>query len=158
MVALTLAEVAAACGGRLEGGDPQTVVGAVCTDSRRLAGGELFVGLRGDTYDGDAFAAQAVAAGAAAVVVRAAAAAGLPAGAPRVVVDDGLAALQRLATQVRRRAAAKVVAITGSAGKTSTKDLLAALLRPLARTVATSANLTNEIGVPLTLLRIEQST
>ena len=158
MVALTLAEVAAACGGRLEGGDPRTVVGAVCTDSRRLTGGELFIGLRGDTFDGGAFAAQAVAAGAAAVVVRAEAAAGLPAGAPRVVVDDGLAALQRLATEVRRRAGAKVVAITGSAGKTSTKDILAALLRPVARTVATSANLNNEIGVPLTLLRIEQST
>jgi len=158
MLALTLAEIAAACGGRLEGGDPQTLVGAVCTDSRRLAGGELFVGLRGDTYDGDAYAAQALAAGAAAVIVRAATADGLPAGASRVVVDDGLAALQRLATEVRRRAGVKVVAITGSAGKTCTKDILAALLRPVARTVATTANLNNEIGVPLTLLDIEQGT
>ncbi|MCX6362992.1 MAG: Mur ligase family protein [Actinobacteria bacterium] len=158
MLALTLAEVAAACGGRLEGGHRRTVVDAVCTDSRRLAGGELFVGLVGDTYDGDAYAAQALAAGAAAVMVRAATAAALPADAPRVVVDDGLAALQRLATEVRRRAGVKVVAITGSAGKTSTKDILAALLRPVARTVATSANLNNEIGVPLTLLDIEQGT
>jgi UDP-N-acetylmuramoyl-tripeptide--D-alanyl-D-alanine ligase len=158
MLALTLAEVAAACGGRLEGGDPQTVVGAVCTDSRRLAGGELFVGLRGDMYDGDAYAAQALAAGAAALTVRAATAAGLPGDAPLIVVDDGLAALQRLATEVRRRAGVKVVAITGSTGKTSTKDILAALLRPVARTVATTANLNNEIGVPLTLLDIERGT
>src|SRR5450830_2090254 len=158
VLALTLAEIAAACGGRLEGGDPETVVVAVCSDSRRLAGGELFVGLRGDKHDGDAYAAQALAAGAAAVMVRAATAAGLPAGASRVVVDDGLAALQRLGTAVHRRGGVKVVAITGSAGKTSTKDILAALLRPVARTVATSANLNNEIGVPLTLLDIEQGT
>ena len=75
MLALTLAEVAAACGGRLEGGDPQTVVGAVCTDSRRLAGGEVFVGLRGDKYDGDAYAAQALAAVAARTITAAAPAA-----------------------------------------------------------------------------------
>jgi UDP-N-acetylmuramoyl-tripeptide--D-alanyl-D-alanine ligase len=158
MLALTLAEIAAACGGRLEAGDPDTVVTAVCTDSRRVTSGALFVGLRGDTHDGDAYAAQAVSAGALAVMIRAETTADLPDDARRVVVDDGLAALQRLATEVRRRAGVKVVAITGSAGKTSTKDILAALLRPVARTVATSANLNNEIGVPLTLLDIEQST
>jgi UDP-N-acetylmuramoyl-tripeptide--D-alanyl-D-alanine ligase len=158
MLPLTLAEVAAACGGRLEGGDPQSVVAAVCSDSRSVVSGVLFVGLRGETYDGDAYAAQALAAGAAAVMVRASTASGLPADASRVVVDDGLAALQRLATEVRRRAGVKVVAITGSAGKTSTKDILAALLRPVARTVATTANLNNEIGVPLTLLDVEQGT
>ena len=158
MLPLTLAEIAAACGGRLAGGDPQAVVGAVRTDSRRLSGGELFVGLSGDQYDGDAYAAQALAAGAMAVLVRAAAADHLPRDAPRIVVADGLAALQRLATEVRRRAGARGGAITGSAGKTSTKDILAALLRPVARTVATSANLNNEIGVPLTLLDIGEAT
>ncbi len=158
MVALTLAEIAAVCGGRLEGADPRAVVGAVCIDSRRLAAGQLFVGLRGESFDGDAYAAQALAGGAAAVMVRAATAATLPGDAARVVVDDGLTALQGLATEVRRRAAVKVVAITGSAGKTSTKDILAALLRPVARTVATTANLNNQIGVPLTLLDIEQGT
>ena len=74
------------------------------------------------------------------------------------MVDDGLAALARLARAVRSRAKARVVAITGSAGKTSTKDILAALLRPVARVVATHANLNNEIGVPLTLLEIDEST
>ena len=158
MLPLTLAEVAAACGGRLQGGDPAVAVSSVTTDSRRLRAGELFVGLRGESFDGDAFAADAIAAGAAAVVVGAAAAEMLPQGAAAVVVDDGLTALQRLATHVRRRAGAKVVAITGSAGKTSTKDVLAALLRPVARVVATGGNHNNEIGVPLTLLRIESDT
>jgi UDP-N-acetylmuramoyl-tripeptide--D-alanyl-D-alanine ligase len=71
---------------------------------------------------------------------------------------DLFVALQALATAVRRRSGIKVVAITGSAGKTSTKDILAALLRPVARTVATSANLNNEFGVPLTLLEVEPGT
>ena len=75
-----------------------------------------------------------------------------------VVVDDGLRALQDLATEVRRRSRARVVAITGSAGKTSTKDILTALLRPVARTVATTANFNNEVGVPLTLLQVEADT
>ena len=158
MLPLTLAEIAAACGGRLEGAASGAVASRVCTDTRSVQPGDLFVGLRGDVFDGDRYAADAVAAGAVGVVVRAATAAELGAGVTRIVVDDGLAALQRLATEVRRRSGVKVVAITGSAGKTSTKDILAALLRPVSRTVATRANLNNQIGVPLTLLGIERST
>ncbi len=155
MIPLTLAEIVAFCAGRLEGGDPSGVVRGVSTDSRTTTSGDLFVGLRGERFNGDAHAGEAVAAGAAAVVVGPAAASTLN-GVPRVVVDDGLLALQRLATAVRRRAGARVVAITGSAGKTATKDILAALLRPVARIVATSGNLNNEIGVPLTLLGLEE--
>jgi len=155
---LSLAEVAAACGGRLEGSDPGAEVRRVCTDSRGLQAGDLFVGLQGEQFDGDEYGAVALAGGAVAAVVRAGAAAALPPAAARVVVDDGLRALQALATEVRRRSGVKVVGITGSAGKTSTKDILAALLRPVARTVATTANLNNEIGVPLTLLQIEPGT
>ncbi|HEY5386862.1 MAG TPA: UDP-N-acetylmuramoyl-tripeptide--D-alanyl-D-alanine ligase [Thermoleophilia bacterium] len=158
MLPLTLAEIAAASGGRLEGARPGTGVTRVCTDTRALLPGDLFIGLRGDSFDGDRFAAAAAARGAAVVVVRAETAAELDAGVARIIVDDGLVALQRLATEVRRRSAVKVVAITGSAGKTSTKDILAALLRPVARTVATWANLNNQIGVPLTLLGIETCT
>ncbi|MBE0528211.1 MAG: UDP-N-acetylmuramoyl-tripeptide--D-alanyl-D-alanine ligase [Thermoleophilia bacterium] len=158
MIPLTLPEAAAACGGRLETDDPNVEVRRVCTDSRCVQPGDLFVGLQGEKFDGDEYAAAALAAGAAGVVVRAKTAAGLPAGATRIVVDEGLRALQALATAVRRRSGVKVVAITGSAGKTSTKDILAAFLRPVARTVATSANLNNEIGVPLTLLEIEPDT
>jgi UDP-N-acetylmuramoyl-tripeptide--D-alanyl-D-alanine ligase len=155
---LTLAEVAAACGGRLEASDAQLEVRRVCIDSRSIRAGDLFVGLRGERFDGDLYAAQAVAGGAAAVVVRAESAPALPPSAPRIVVDDGLAALQGLAAEVRRRAGVKVVGITGSAGKTSTKDILRALLEPVARTVATAANLNNEVGVPLTLLEVDRST
>ena len=158
MLPLTLAEIAAACAGRLEGADPGAIVSRVCTDTRAVLPGDLFIGLRGELFDGDRFAAAAAAAGAAAVVVRTDTAAELGAGVARIIVDDGLAALQRLAAEVRRRSGVKVVAITGSAGKTSTKDILAALLRPVARTVATRANLNNQIGVPLTLLGIESRT
>ena len=158
MLPLTLGEVAAACGGRLASPDPNIEVRRVCTDSRSVQPGDLFVALRGENFDGDAYAAAALAGGAAAVVVRAETAAALPPAAARIVVDDGLRALQDLASAVRRRCGVKVVGITGSAGKTSTKDILAALLRPVARTVATSANLNNEIGVPLTLLEIEPDT
>ncbi|OPZ46467.1 MAG: UDP-N-acetylmuramoyl-tripeptide--D-alanyl-D-alanine ligase [Actinobacteria bacterium ADurb.BinA094] len=141
MIPLTLREVAAACEGRFEGPDAGLRVRRVCTDSRRVSPGDLFVGLRGER-----------------LVVRAATAAGLPHDAARIVVDDGLPALQALATAVRRRTAVRVVAVTGSAGKTTTKDILAALLRPVARTVATAANLNNEVGVPLTLLTVEPDT
>jgi UDP-N-acetylmuramoyl-tripeptide--D-alanyl-D-alanine ligase len=158
VLALTLAEIAEACGGRLEGGDPRARIDRVCTDTRALRPGGLFIGLQGDSFDGDAFAAEALRAGAAAVVVRERAAAGLPGDAARVVVEDGRGALAALATAVCRRSGAKVVAVTGSAGKTSTKDILAALLRPVARVVATEANLNNEIGVPLTLLQVEEGT
>ena len=158
MIPLTLSEAAAACGGHLESDDPDLEVRRVCTDSRCAQPGDLFIALQGERFDGDEYATAALAAGAAAAVVRGKTAPGLPAGAARIVVDDGLRALQALATAVRRRSGIKVVAITGSAGKTSTKDILAALLRPVARTVATSANLNNEIGVPLTLLEIEPGT
>lgn len=158
MLPLSLAEVAAACGGRLAGGAPDRLVEGVTIDSRRVRPGDLFIGLRGERHDGDAFAAAALAAGAAAVVVRPETAAALPAGAASVVVDDGLAALQRLAAAVRRRLAARVVGITGSVGKTSTKDILASLLRPLVSVVATAGNQNNEVGLPLTLLAADAAT
>jgi UDP-N-acetylmuramoyl-tripeptide--D-alanyl-D-alanine ligase len=158
MIRLTLAEVAAACGGHLHAQDADLEVRSVCTDSREVSPGDLFVGLRGERFDGDAYAAQAVAAGAAAVVVRAETARSLPFGRSSIVVDDGLAALTGLAAECRRRSRARVVAITGSTGKTSTKDILSALLRPLCRVVATQGNFNNEIGVPLTLLAADEDT
>jgi UDP-N-acetylmuramoyl-tripeptide--D-alanyl-D-alanine ligase len=158
VIPLTLDEVAAATGGHLlsDGGD--LVVERVSTDSRAVAKGDLFIGLRGERFDGDRFAAAALKAGAAAVVVRDETAARLPRRAAKIVVDDGLVALGRLAAHVRGRVPAQVVAITGSAGKTSTKDILAALLRPLGPTVATTGNYNNEVGVPLTLLEADADT
>jgi UDP-N-acetylmuramoyl-tripeptide--D-alanyl-D-alanine ligase len=167
VIPLTLDEVAAACGGRLEaaprpaaagrggatgGSAGDVVVERVSTDSRTVSPGDLFIALKGEHFDGDRFAAAAIKAGAAAVAVRRETVARLPKRAAKIVVDDGLAALGRLAGDVRGRLPARVVAITGSAGKTSTKDILAALLRPVAATVATEGNFNNEVGVPLTLL------
>lgn len=157
MIPLTLAELAVACGGRLEG-DPQVLVSGVTTDSRSVQPGDLFLGLRGERFDGDAYAAAALVAGAAAVVVRAETAVHVPRGCSRIVVDDGLVALQRIARAVRLRLPARVVGVTGSAGKTSTKDILTALLRPVARVTATYANLNNEIGLPLTVLAASPET
>jgi UDP-N-acetylmuramoyl-tripeptide--D-alanyl-D-alanine ligase len=158
VIPLSLGDAAAACGGRLEAGDPDVTVTGVAVDSRTLRPGDLFVGLRGATFDGDDFAGDALGAGAVAVVVREAASAAMRAGTPRIVVDNGQRALGALGAAVRRRTGARVVAITGSAGKTSTKDILAALLAPVARVVATAGNLNNEIGVPLTIFRTDPAT
>ena len=158
MIPLRLEEAAAACGGRLEAGDPGGMVTGVTVDSRTIVPGDLFFGLRGESFEGGDFAAAAVAAGAVAAVVTERTAAGLRAGTPRIVVDDCQIALGSLAGAVRRRSNAVVVAVTGSVGKTSTKDILAALLAPVARVVATSGNFNNEIGVPLTVFALEPET
>ena len=158
MLTLTLAEVAAACRGALVRGDPDTKVDRIVTDSRSAGAGDLFVALRGERFDGDTYAAAALAAGAAAAVVRAETAADLPPEAAVLAVEDGLAALQALAAFVRARSQVRVVGITGSTGKTSTKDILASLLKPVAEVVATRANFNNEVGLPLTLLGIEAGT
>jgi UDP-N-acetylmuramoyl-tripeptide--D-alanyl-D-alanine ligase len=130
----------------------------VSIDSRTLAAGELFVGLRGERADGGAHAAQALEAGAWGVLVtpeHARAGAETVPGGVVLAHEDPLAALQRLARAWRRELRARgamVVAITGSTGKTSTKDILAALLASRLRVAATPANLNTEIGLPLALL------
>jgi UDP-N-acetylmuramoyl-tripeptide--D-alanyl-D-alanine ligase len=130
----------------------------VSIDSRALAAGELFVGLRGERADGGAHAAQALAEGAWGVLVAPEHAEAVAESAPGGVVlahEDPLAALQTLARAWRRELRARgamVVAITGSTGKTSTKDILAALLVARLRVAATPANLNTEIGLPLALL------
>lgn len=142
----SLAEVAEACGGELHG-PADRVIGRVGTDSRHVEAGELFVAVVGESFDGHKFAADALDSGAAAVVVDAASGVDV---APRIVVADTLAALRDLAARRRAELAASVVAITGSSGKTSTKDLLAAAL-PGAWASPRSFN--NEVGVPLTVLQ-----
>jgi UDP-N-acetylmuramoyl-tripeptide--D-alanyl-D-alanine ligase len=143
-------EVAAAAGARLVSagaGGPQRAV----IDSRDAGPGDLFVGLPGANVDGGAFAAQALAAGAWGALVGTEHAAPLDGGAV-LAADDPLAALQSLATAWRRALGAKVIGITGSTGKTSTKDILRGMLRAHRRTVATPQNLNTEIGLPLTIL------
>lgn len=132
---------------------PATAPVGFGADSRRLRPGEVFVALRTERRDGHDFVGAAAAAGAAAALVAhpVASAADLP----QLVVADPLAALQAIAREHRRGAGATVVGITGSAGKTSTKDLLALLLGGPPATLATEGNLNNLIGVPLTLVRLE---
>ncbi|MFE2428015.1 UDP-N-acetylmuramoyl-tripeptide--D-alanyl-D-alanine ligase [Streptomyces sp. NPDC059373] len=154
MIPLTLAEVAHAVGGSTHDiPDPQALVtGAVVIDSRQVEPGSLFVAFDGEHVDGHDYAGQAVEAGAVAVLAT------RPVGVPAIVVDDVQAALGRLAKYVIERLGATLVALTGSAGKTSTKDLIAQLLERIAPTVWPAGSLNNEIGLPLTALRADEST
>ena len=138
MIPLALDEVRTLCRGRLDAEPWADEIAGVQIDSRRIAEGDLFVAV-GRGVD---FRRHALARGAAAVLVP----------------DDGFEALGALAGAVRARSKARVVGITGSTGKTSSKDILAALCRPHARTVAAEASFNNELGVPLTLCRLEEDT
>jgi UDP-N-acetylmuramoyl-tripeptide--D-alanyl-D-alanine ligase len=148
-------QVARAAGARLITPAPTTAGPERATiDSRQAGPGALFVGLQGQQEDGGRFAPQALAAGAWGVLTtpqHAEDARCAPPGA-LLAVEDPLAALQRLATAWRRELNAKVIGVTGSTGKTSTKDLLLALLSPHRRTVASRANYNTEIGLPLEIL------
>jgi UDP-N-acetylmuramoyl-tripeptide--D-alanyl-D-alanine ligase len=154
MIPFTLDEIGGVTGGRLVDGDPAATVTGVAVDSREVRPGDLFVALPGSRTDGSLFAVAAWQAGAVATM----APAGTVFAGPRVEVADPLAALAALGTAVRDRSAATVVAVTGSNGKTTTKDLLAAALATRLRTVANRASFNNEVGLPLTLTRIEPDT
>jgi UDP-N-acetylmuramoyl-tripeptide--D-alanyl-D-alanine ligase len=151
-------QVAEAAGGRLAspvslpGGPARAVI-----DSRAVGPGDLFVGLVGEHVDGGRFAGQALEGGAWGVLVAPEHAQAGGDGAV-IVVDDPLAALQRLATAWRRALGCPVVGITGSVGKTSTKDILAAMLAQRLRTVANRENLNTEIGLPMTVLEAPAAT
>ena len=135
-------------------GDGDRVIELVTIDSREARPGALFCALEGTRVDGHAFLAEAIAAGSAAVLCRHGSAP--PSGNVAVIeVDDPLAALGVLARHVRRAWGGKVIGVAGSNGKTSTKDILAALCGAHVPTLATHANHNNRLGVPLTLLRLE---
>ena len=159
---LTLGWVARVVGGELVAGDPDAAVGPVTTDSRALDAGDFFVALRGERFDAHAFVDEVLARGASGVLVDAVgrASSGSPAKpgtvGPTIVVTDTLKALQDLAHAVRREAGTKVVAITGSAGKTTTKEAIAELLSARFRVVKNKGNLNNHIGLPLSLLQLRE--
>lgn len=163
MIALTLAEVAAAVGGelRLEGTDasPETIVdGAVTTDSREVAPGGVFVAKRGEFDDGHRFAGTAAEAGAALLIVERP----LELAVPQIVVADSVDALGLLATEVVARVRAlgrlRIVGVTGSNGKTTTKNLLRTVLERVGETVAARKSFNNEVGAPITMLELTEST
>jgi UDP-N-acetylmuramoyl-tripeptide--D-alanyl-D-alanine ligase len=143
-------------GGTLAGGNPSSSVTSICTDSRKLQAGDFFIALKGDNFDGHAFVAESAKRGAVGAMVSDLPA-GLPAGFGVIQVQDTLAGLQALATEYRRTLSTRVVGITGSSGKTSTKDLITCVLATRFQVTKTEGNLNNHIGLPLTVLRTSSS-
>ncbi|MFC5830806.1 UDP-N-acetylmuramoyl-tripeptide--D-alanyl-D-alanine ligase [Nonomuraea insulae] len=155
MIPLPLARIAELTSGALSGmADPRAVVrGPVVIDSRAVEPGSLFVAIKGARVDGHDYAAQAIRAGAVAVL------AGRPVEGPAVIVPDTAAALAELAAaQVRTLPKVTVIGVTGSAGKTTTKDLLARLTGRIGPTIAPVGSYNNELGHPLTVLRADLDT
>jgi UDP-N-acetylmuramoyl-tripeptide--D-alanyl-D-alanine ligase len=153
VIPLALAQIAEITGGRLHGEPAAVVTGEVVIDSRRVGPGGLFAAVAGERVDGHDFASAAVAAGAAAVLAT------RPVPAPSVLVADVPAALAALARFViDALPAATVAGITGSSGKTTTKDLAAQLTERLGPTIAPAGSFNNEFGHPLTVLRADSST
>lgn len=152
----TLHDLAAACGGKLLRGGGERSVTAVSKDTRTIRPGDLYWALRGGNFDGHEFVAAAAAAGAAGAVVEREPD-GVPADFPLVRVRDAQAALHQLAMWYRARLRARVVCITGSNGKTSTKDFAAAIAGTRFAVNATAGNLNNHIGLPLTILTASTS-
>jgi UDP-N-acetylmuramoyl-tripeptide--D-alanyl-D-alanine ligase len=154
VIPLALGQVATITGGDLVDGAEatMTVTGPVIVDSRVASPGALFVCIRGESLDGHDFATQAAGRGAVAAL------ASRRVGSPAVLVQDGQAALAALATTVLGRARCRVVGVTGSSGKTSTKDLLAAVFAASGPTVAPKNSFNNEYGLPLTVLRVASDT
>ena len=151
MIALAAGELE---GTRLLSGDPATRIESVVTDSRAAGPGSLFCALEGERSDGHAYLDDVRAAGAVAVLCRTGRSRPL-AGLCVLEADEPLTALGAIARQVRRAWGGKVIGIAGSNGKTSTKDMLAALCAPHVPTLATHRNHNNRLGLPLTLFRLE---
>jgi UDP-N-acetylmuramoyl-tripeptide--D-alanyl-D-alanine ligase len=156
-IVLTAGAVAAAVGGQLLTGDASHVVQGFSIDSRAVRRGDLFIAIRGERYDGSAFAAASLAAGACGVMLRRDAAAEplvTPPDAIVITVRDTTEALQALGQYVRRASGARVTAITGSAGKTTTKETAAELLATRYTVYRNPGNFNNHIGLPLSLLEL----
>ncbi len=144
---LNLEQICTAVDGRLNGENCR--ISRVCTDSREILAGDLFVALSGENFDGNCFVSVAKEKGAAAVVV------GRESGVqPEIIVNDTRRALGQIAALNRRQFHRPLLALTGSSGKTSTKEMLASILSQCGTTFATQGNFNNEIGVPHSLLAI----
>ena len=147
MIPMTLAEVAGVVGGRLVDGDPDIVVTVAASDDRDCVPGTLFACIAGERVDGHDFIATARQRGAVAALAT------RPVGSPAIIVADVVLSLGRLASYViQRLPGTLVLGLTGSSGKTTTKDLLAAILAPHGETVAPRGSFNSEVGLPLTVL------
>ncbi len=153
MKQLTLEEIAAAVGGSLDQADPQAIATGAAADSRLVAPGDLFVAIVGERVDGHDYAAAAFESGAAAVLAQ------RPVAGPAILVEDPVAALGALARYLLTLLPElDVVGVTGSSGKTSTKDLLAAVFASRGPVVAPAGSFNSEVGLPLTVLRCDDTT
>ena len=148
MISITLSQAAAVLQGMLHGQD--LTIEAVTTDTRKVTAGCLFVALKGERFDAHDFAQQAKDNGAGALLVSRK----LDIDLPQIVVKDTRLAFGELAAWVRQQVPTRVVALTGSSGKTSVKEMTAAILSQCGNTLYTAGNLNNDIGVPMTLLRL----
>jgi UDP-N-acetylmuramoyl-tripeptide--D-alanyl-D-alanine ligase len=157
MEARSIKFIATACAGEQLSGSPETLIHRVCTDSRRVQAGDLFVALPGGRFDGHNFLRQAAEKGAAAIVMERERVPGGWSDCPMIAVPDSRKALGQLASKYREDFALPLVAVGGSNGKTTTKELVASVLRQKIATLWSEASFNNEIGVPLTLLRLEKS-
>lgn len=151
MISLSLTEIASAIDGQLVGQD--TKVEQIVTDSRTLRSGEMFLALKGPNFDGHRFVKQVIEQGCKAIIVEQEQAIEIP----QIIVSDTHTALGKIGAYVKAKVAPKTVAITGSSGKTTVKEMVAAILSRLGNVLATQGNFNNDIGVPLTLLRLEES-
>ncbi|MFF2886756.1 UDP-N-acetylmuramoyl-tripeptide--D-alanyl-D-alanine ligase [Paenibacillus sp. NPDC057967] len=155
----TVGQLASMCGGARKGGRPEDMISGIMTDGRLAGSGELFVPLVGDRFDGHNYVEQAVASGAKAIMWQRGRE--IPASLshlPFLLVKDTLEGLQTLAGAYRNELMARVIGITGSNGKTTTKDMTAALLGTQYRVLKTEGNLNNHIGLPLTILKMDEET
>jgi len=157
MEARSLQFIAVACAGRQLSGSPETRVRRVCTDSRQVKAGDLFFALRGERFDGHDFLRAAAEKGAGAVVAERRSVPANWSSCAVITVEDTRKALGQLAAQYRKDFVLPVVAVGGSNGKTSTKELIASVLKQERVTHWSEASFNNDIGVPLTLLRLEKS-
>ncbi|MGH9346328.1 MAG: UDP-N-acetylmuramoyl-tripeptide--D-alanyl-D-alanine ligase, partial [Vicinamibacterales bacterium] len=155
---LTLGWLAAAVGGRVLSGEANMPIGHVTTDTRTLERGDFFIALRGSRFDGHAFVGEAINHGAVGALVDGGfeERADVLTGGAIVQVADTTTALQDLGHAVRRASGARVIAITGSAGKTTTKETIAALLGARFRVVKNRGNLNNHIGLPISLVELRE--
>ncbi len=152
MIPVSFGDIARVTGARIVQGSPRSMFSSVSTDTRTTAAGELFFALSGEQHDAHNFLDKAVGAGAGGLVVSRSSE--LPPGIPVLLVDDTLKALQSLAASNRARSGAFLIGVTGSTGKTTTKDIIAAVLGSRLTVCKTTGNFNNEIGLPLTLLQI----
>ncbi len=149
---LTIFQIAKLAGAEVSSGDGTASIDKISTDSRTLKRGELFVALRGENFDGHTFVESVAKAGAAGAIVESNWKGEVPANFALIRAEDTLQAYQELAANYRRSLSVKVVAITGSNGKTSTKDFAAAVLAHRFRVTKTEANFNNHVGLPRTIL------